>query len=178
MALGINPAGTTTGYYVDANDAGRGYVRARDGTLTIFDVPGASYVFSGSINPRGVISGSYLDADSVVHGFLRATDGRITTFDAPGAGTSAWLGTWSGWGCCINPAGTLTGTYLDANGAVHGYVRSPDGTITEFDAPGAGTGAGQGTIGGLINDSGVIAGGYIDANGVSHGFLLIPTGVR
>jgi len=28
----------------------------------------------------------------------------------------------------------------------HGFVRAPNGVITTFDAPGAGTGAGQGTF--------------------------------
>jgi hypothetical protein len=59
---------------------------------------------------------------------------------------------------------------------MHGFLRVRDGAITTFDAPGAGTGANQGTIAGDLNDLGVIAGYYIDANNVSHGFLLNPDG--
>ena len=40
-----------------------------------------------------------------------------------------------------------------------------------FDAPGAGTGAGQGTFPITINTAGAITGFYIDANNVSHGFV-------
>ena len=49
-------------------------------------------------------------------------------------------------------------------------------TIITFEAPGAGTGAGQGTIA-LGNDAqGAIMGSYIDASNVYHGFLRAPDG--
>jgi hypothetical protein len=41
--------------------------------------------------------------------------------------------------------------------------------ITTFDAPGAGTEAGQGTFAKRINAAGVVAGDYVDASYVSHG---------
>src|SRR6516165_1336217 len=44
-------------------------------------------------------------------------------------------------------------------------------TITTFDAPGAGTGSGQGTLSFCINPRGTIAAGYIDAINVFHGFV-------
>jgi hypothetical protein len=37
--LGINPAGTITGFYVDTNTVYHGFLRARDGTITTFDAP-------------------------------------------------------------------------------------------------------------------------------------------
>ena len=49
-------------------------------------------------------------------------------------------------------------------------------TIT-FEAPGAGTGAGQGTFVSGVNAAGTIAGNYIDANNVSHSFLRNRNGV-
>src|SRR6266513_4499073 len=61
----------------------------------------------------------------------------ITTFDAPGAGTGPGQGTIA---FAINPAGTISGRYADASGAIHAILRAPDGTIISFDAPGAGTG--------------------------------------
>jgi len=48
--------------------------------------------------------------------------------------------------------------------------------ITAFDAPGAGTGAGQGTQAIGINGFGEIMGYYYDSSGVSHGFLRAPNG--
>jgi hypothetical protein len=56
----------------------------------------------------------------------------------------------------------------------HGYVRSNQGVITVFDAPGAGTGPGQGTFPFsplIMNPNGAITGWYIDSAFVSHGFL-------
>jgi hypothetical protein len=50
-------------------------------------------------------------------------------------------------------------------------VRAPGGTITTFDAPGAGTGLGQGTDCTAINPEGEIAGIYYDTNDVAHGFV-------
>src|SRR5260370_326715 len=49
-------------------------------------------------------------------------------------------------------------------------------TITTFDAPGAGTAAGQGTIAFAVNISGAITGFTRDANNARHGFLRAPDG--
>ena len=56
----------------------------------------------------------------------------------------------------------------------HAHVRAPDGTITSFDAPGAGP---FGTIGFGINPAGVIAGHYADASFAFHGFVRAANGV-
>ena len=48
--------------------------------------------------------------------------------------------------------------------------------IITFDAPGAGTGAGQGTLTQGINALGITYGYYIDGGGVAHGFLRFPGG--
>ena len=49
-------------------------------------------------------------------------------------------------------------------------------TIITFEAPGAGNGAGQGTLGFGITPAGVIVGEYIDAGNVAHGFARSPDG--
>jgi hypothetical protein len=97
----------------------------------------------------------------------------VTTFDAPGAGTGPGQGTQP---FAINPAGLITGFYLDAGDALHGFLRTRNGAITTFDAPGAGTGPGQGTTPFSINPAGAIAGRYVDASDVFHGFLRAPDG--
>jgi redox-regulated HSP33 family molecular chaperone len=61
---------------VDTSDVNHGFVRALDGTLTTFDVPGAGTgPFQGTIplsnNSVGAITGYYIDASDVTHGFLR-----------------------------------------------------------------------------------------------------------
>jgi hypothetical protein len=96
------------------------------------------------------------------------------TFDAPGAGTGAFQGTIA---IGINPAGAIVGQYVDASFVYHGFVRAKhdrdeeESTFTTFDAPGAGTGAFQGTFATGINPAGAIVGYYTDASGVNHGFL-------
>jgi len=74
--------------------------------------------------------------------YLRTPKGEFTTFDVPGSGSGPGQGTFAG---NIDPAGAITGDYVDVNGVFHGFVRNPDGRILTFDAPGSGDGAGQGT---------------------------------
>src|SRR2546426_996343 len=85
--LGINPAGAMAGSYSDANYVVHSFLRAPQGTLAAFDVPGAHNTGAVGINPAGAITGLYLDTNGVAHGFLRAPDGTLALFDAPGAGT-------------------------------------------------------------------------------------------
>ena len=68
----------------------------------------------------------------------------------------------------------ITGYFIDENDAMHGFVRAKHGDITTFDAPGAGTGASQGTEPLANNPAGAVTGFYIDANNVIHGFLRTP----
>src|SRR5215470_15487799 len=53
-------------------------------------------------------------------------------------------------------------------------LRQP--VITMFDAPGSGTGPGQGTIAFAINPSGTISGRYTDAGGAIHAILRFRNG--
>ena len=84
---GITPAGAITGFYFDENFVDHGFLRAPDGTFTIFDPAGSFGTAPFSITPAGAITGFYFDAIGAFHGFLRARDGTFTLFDAPGAGT-------------------------------------------------------------------------------------------
>jgi len=193
----INSAGWIAGDFVDGCwGADHGLLRAPDGTLTEFDAPdsvfpycaenvpyfcypyGTTSAFFSGINPAGTITGWFQDWnwwDSpfyyVEHSWV-GTPGTISEFDAPNT-TLDEDGSWSG---SINPAGAVTGTYWDSNGVQHGYVRAPDGTITTFDAPHAGTLSGQGTVAENINPSGAIVGNYWDSRGVAHGFVRYPHG--
>ena len=188
--------GTITGSYRDANRFYHGFVRAADGTITEFDAPCAvSQTPPGvtpiSISRSGTIAGACLDTSGVNHGFVRAANGTITTFSGPGAGSTPHGGNYGTAGAgsfSINAAGVMAGTYTDANFVAHGFVRAANGTITAFNAPGAGNNAllakligmatsfpSQGTAAFSINARGKITGTYLDASTVLHGFLINAT---
>jgi hypothetical protein len=180
-AYAINPAGVITGWYLDDNNQGWGFLRAPDGAISSFSVQNAGtgpFLGTGawSINQAGETAGFYADVNCVAHGFVRISGGQTKEFDAPGTGTATTAciqfnpfdmqGTAA---LDINAAGETAGVTIDANNVEHGFVRTPSGTITVFDAPGAGTASFQGTfpteVSGL-NSSGTIAGTYFDSDSV------------
>jgi hypothetical protein len=175
----INSAGTVTGPGWDANGLSHGFVRDPDGNFTQFDPPnlytGCSGVFNAScgtwpfsINSEGLITGYSLVSkpNFFLTGWVRAADGTITEFGP----RSGFAGYW------ITDAGEISGGFIDSKSVFHGYVRDPDGRITVFNVPGAGTGPFQGTIAGAINEANVSTGGWTDANNVGHGFVRTPDG--
>jgi hypothetical protein len=177
-----DPCGAITGFFVSSLfGAYSGLVRYPDGTFGQFDAPNAGNgpgegTFAVSINsaPCPTIAGFYLDFSNVSHGFVRAPDGTFATFEVQGAGTGSQQGTQPRG---INSANTVTGSFIDFIGANHGFVRAVNGAITSittFDAPGAGTGASQGTQVRGINAGGVITGYYVDSSNVNHGFIRTP----
>ena len=176
----INYVGAVTGHYTDVHDVIHGFVRSPSGQFTAFEAPGASTVaasgygtFPESINDAGAIAGRYADANGLYHGFLRSPGGEFTTFDAPGASTAPGGGDGT-LPKSINAEGAITGHYADAQAVIHGFVRSPSGKLTTFDAPGPTGGAGWGIFPESINEAGAITGHYTDAVGLNHGFLRVP----
>jgi hypothetical protein len=183
----INLFGTINAGYEDnsGNFVAHGLLRSADGKLTKYNVPGAGTgLYQGTgcpgcvhpINQFGEIAGYYIDASTVVHGYMRSPAGEIMTFDAPPGAGSQGFGCFADCSLGLNDFGAITGYYLDANNVFHGFVRSPEGQITTFEAPGADTTANDfnGTFPVSINDWGVIAGYYVDVNNVVHGFLRLP----
>jgi hypothetical protein len=188
---GINNEGTIMGVYVDANTLYHGFLRSPGGKFITLDAPGAGASVgtrfrkspgginistrSININNQGTITGNYVDSNNVSHGFLRSSRGELLRFDVPGASSAA--GTFDGtFPSSINNRGTITGNYIDSKELIHGFLRSPGGEFTTFDAPGVSSVAasGFGTFPESINDAGVITGHYTDAVGINHGFLRIP----
>src|SRR5215472_5704063 len=157
---------------------------AREARLVEFDAPGAATVSSPACAPNcgtiafdnndlGEIVGSDTDPNIVPHGFLRLPNGRFISFDAPGAGLGHGLnqGTVA---IAISNLGEIAGQLQDPSYVFHGFVRYPNGAVTTFDEPDAGTQANQGTMAFNINLRGTTAGIYIDANNVYHGFVRSP----
>ena len=185
--FGINPAGVITGFMRDANFARHGFLRVPDGTITVFDDPNAGTCTTScgtigngqgtrayAINPSGLIVGFFTDNSARCHGYVRAANGTFTQIDAPDAGTGPFpQGTFPSniTPMGINPAGAITGFYVDASAVQHGFVRAPNGVITEFDPTGS-----IFTDPNAIDPTGAITGFYFDANFVGHGFLRAPDG--
>jgi hypothetical protein len=123
----INPAGAISASYLDGSNVNHAFVRAPDGTIITYNVPGASTgPFQGpynyGINPAWTTVGAYIDSSGVGHGYVRTREGSITTFNASGAGTLAGQGTF---GAAINAPGDVAGYYTDADNVIHGFLWKP-----------------------------------------------------
>jgi probable HAF family extracellular repeat protein len=188
----LNNAGYIVGFYIDSAYYDRSYLRAPDGTITVFEAPLSApneYMGEGSntqgtvgqsINSTGTICGITIDKFGVWHGFKLASDGTYTLFDAPNAASTAGGGTPLGWGTvpeAINDRGEISGYFTDNNDVVHAFLVSPAGKITPYDVEEAGTDGTQqqGTYNFNINGSGKITGFYVDANNVTHGYVRMPS---
>jgi len=149
----INAKGDVTGYYVDGTGA-HGFVRKHDGTIVTFDPKASVSTVPSSINSAGVITGDYSRNSQrpIYHGFVRAPGGGgFTTIDVPGANNTSPL--------CINAGGTIVGQYEVENSGYFGFIRAPDGTITQVDVNG------ESPVPQSINDSNTITGGYGGGSG-------------
>jgi probable HAF family extracellular repeat protein len=137
-----------------------------------------------------LVSAAVVIAGSAATFPLRAGDApadceapKVVLFDAPdafqGPGTAlCYLACPGTYAYNNNVFGAVTGYYFDAAFAAHGFVRAPGGTITEFDAPGAGAVANQfqGTFPGSINARGAIAGYVQTSANLFHAFVRHPSG--
>jgi hypothetical protein len=167
--VAINSGGEIMGYYFDAGSLIHSFLRTRDGTLILFDAPGATCSLATSntctnatgINPEGTITGGYQNA-SGFHGFLRFSYGNFITFDPPGSISTSPNG--------INPEGAITGQY-GAMGQSQGFLRTPGGTFITFNPPNS---TYTNPVG--INPEGAITGWSMDASRVTHGFLRTRDG--
>jgi hypothetical protein len=184
----INSAGWIAGDFVDGCwGADHGFLRDPSGNFTEFDAPdsifpdcaeywfdnfcefyGTETAFFSGINPAGTMTGWFWGVWAAYEHSWVGTPSSFTEFDAPSGAITPDYGSW---GNSINPAGTVTGGYLDQYYLDHGYLRAPDGTITTFDVPHS-----YGTDPVNINPSGAIVGNFWDSRGVAHGFSRAPNG--
>jgi hypothetical protein len=197
FANDVNVEGVTVGDYTNSSFNYGALIRTPNGAVETYRHPNACTTGDPdgcegtgffAINAFGVIAGGYTDKKFVGHALLRVPDGTVIAYDAPGAGKTPGnpanispLGDYlyqgtniAGLSPGLNVWGAVTSGYLDENNVYHGYLRSPAGVITDFDAPGAGKGSTQGTIPVGLNDLGLITGFYLDGNNVYHGFLGSP----
>ena len=191
VAAAIDPSGVVTGSFYDSNFACHGYVRKPDGKYIAFDTPLGQHGVAtcprpSSINAAGVITGVEFDQtfgcsnwpDTAggcggSHGFIRHPNGAIIVFDGPIDPSRANPGT-DPFG--INAHSAVVGRYwtADQSSASTSFLRSANGTLVMFDAPGTNNRATPGAVG--INAAGAIAGNFNDSNYSPHGYLRTPDG--
>jgi uncharacterized membrane protein len=134
--VAVNAVGRIVGYYLDANRQVHGFVRSPRGSVRVFDAPGA-YAESAqdtvptAINLAGRVAGIARVASSegvTARGFIRDPGGDMDVFDAAADAVRTEP-------TAINVEGWVAGTYDDANGQRHGFLRWSDGSITRFEIP-------------------------------------------
>jgi uncharacterized membrane protein len=157
--LGINDHGIAVGFYNDAAGTAHGYTydtRHRSFHPVMLPVA-ADAVTATGINNDGDVSGFYVTGKAT-RGFVLERNGRFHRLSF-GAGTNTQaLG--------VNDADQAVGSFVDAAGAMHGFVWSR-GHARRVDAP---NGSGGTLVNGL-NNRGQLVGFYVDAAGLTHGFL-------
>ena len=92
--------------------------------------PGPPSPTPNAIDLLGNIAGFYFDANSVGHGILRDSASATSPWiDAPGADHTA--GSFNGTFAvgALFQTGEVEGVYVDINGVLHGFIRSPRGQI-------------------------------------------------
>ena len=73
----------------------------------------------GISDETGALSGNIVDTAGVSHAF---SGDLIFTF--PGAVNT--------YGDFVNAAGAVVGSYIDADGMFHGFIRNPDGSFLHY----------------------------------------------
>ncbi len=120
FALGNN--GNAAGHYEDGDGLYHGVV-LENGELRQYDFPGAVQTFLyGISDATGALTGNFIDASGVRRGF---SGDEIIEF--PGA-----VETYADF---VNSSGGMVGSYVDADGIYHPYIRTPTGRFVSLDLP-------------------------------------------
>lgn len=156
-AFGINDAGSVVGSFSEVLPKGPYSASLReDGIWSAFDFP-AHETDGRDINALGQIVGIYNDGVGTPdHGFLKV-GANYTTVDFPGAPITYVFG--------VNNAGTVSGSYVDNQGLVKGFVYS-NGNYTQLTFPNA-----SDTIVTDINNNNMMVGWKVEA-GKTIGFTF------
>jgi Chitobiase/beta-hexosaminidase C-terminal domain/Glycosyl hydrolases family 16 len=191
VATAINASGSVVGYFKGERGY-TGFVAHPDGYWAEIAVPGDSRCpegpFPDGINAAGTVAGwsfnySYTPNGACTlentSGFVMSPEGELTLFQSPGTILTLALPGFTVQGfpltvphlISIDEAGDIAGSYTDAAGVQHGFVRNPYGTITSFDPPES-----KQTTATSINDGGAITGfyHYNAGGGPSVGFIRVP----
>lgn len=174
LTVPADASGTATVTFTDTSQAGTDPIVGRSWTIAGLGQVSTAAQFSYSL-PAGAARAVTLTlstqggASPVAVGTVEVTPTAgpqpaqlsYTSFDFPGAAAT--------WASGINDSGQIVGSYRDANGSTHGFLRNGT-TFTSIDYPGAVTTQALG-----INNAGQIVGCYYTFNfpgACYYGFLL------
>ena len=122
FALGNN--GNAAGHYEDSEGLFHGVV-LENGELRQYDFPGSVQTeIYGISDATGALTGNFTDESGVRRGF--SADEII---EVPGA-TETFAD-------FINASGGMVGSFVDADGIYHPYIRTPNGRFVSLDLPSA-----------------------------------------
>ena len=120
FALGNN--GNAAGHYEDTDGLYHGVI-LEDGELRQYDFPGAVQTqIYGISDATGALTGNFIDAAGVRRGF---SGGEIIEY--PGASET--------YADFKTIQDNIVGSYIDADGVAHAYLRTPDGNYISFNPP-------------------------------------------
>jgi hypothetical protein len=114
--LSINDQDTIAGLFCTGSPyTCQGFVRTVDGTITIFNPPGAQETQSAFVGNNGIVGGSFPSSSGAM-GYIRSADGTFTTFPLPAGANGV---------AAMNANGDLAGKLGDAGL----FVQEIDGTV-------------------------------------------------
>ena len=120
----LGNSGQAAGHYQDSDGLFHGVV-LENGELRQYDFPGSVQTeIYGISDTTGALTGNFIDASGIRRGF---SGEEIVEY--PGA-----IETYADF---VNASGGMVGSYVDADGLYHPYVRTPDGKFASGDFPGA-----------------------------------------
>ncbi len=119
-ALGNN--GLAAGHYEDSDGLFHGVI-LENGELRQYDFPGAIETeIYGYSDSTGVLTGNWTDASGVRRGFSGET-----IIEFPGASET--------YADFVSSLGNVVGSYVNAKGIYHAYLRGPGGSFATLDIP-------------------------------------------
>ena len=114
--------GQAAGHYEDSEGLYHGVV-LENGEMRQYDFPGAVQTeIYGISDVTGALTGNFTDASGVRRGF----SGDVIV-EFPGAPET--------YADFVNASGRMVGSYIDADGLYHSYVRAPDGSFISLNLP-------------------------------------------
>jgi probable HAF family extracellular repeat protein len=159
---GMNNSNQIVGSCVNWKKITEGFLYGA-GNATLLKVSGAAGTYAEAINDSGEVVGGWWDS-SYVHGFVWTQAQGFTLFDFPHESNISWGAS------AINSAGVVVGSFGDAKGHSHGFIRDAAGHFTILNAPHASS---TWAIG--INASGQVTGFYVvGTETVAHAFIYTP----